>query len=207
MQTGGKSQWWRLDRYIIWSESKCHSRAWASPLSHSQALERWQQRASFLHFAGPEFGRAVSSPPNNSEHDVMRRVPPMQVQLGQRITVNFLTKEITRAYAILVKLQARFEDTANASRTIRFWMGEVRRGWEDLRDEHDSEKPPLDHMDSQILHILTKSSFESAWSIGQTLKISHSVVMHHLHEVRGFKSFHLRWVLHFSIDDLRFKRQ
>jgi hypothetical protein len=147
MQIAGKSQWWRLDRYIVWSESKCQSWAWASPVSHSQALKCWQPRSSSLHFAGPELGGTLSSPSNNSEHDVMKRVPPIQVELGQRITVNFLTKEITSTHAILVKFQARFEDKVNASRTIRFWMGEIRRGWEDLCDEHHSERPPLYHMD------------------------------------------------------------
>jgi hypothetical protein len=86
-------------------------------------------------------------------------------------------------------------------------MGEVRRSLEDLRDEHRSGRPPLDHIDTQILHILSKYPFESARSIAQTLSTSHSVVLYHLHEVLGFKNFHLRWVPHFLIDDLRLKRK
>jgi hypothetical protein len=86
-------------------------------------------------------------------------------------------------------------------------MRQVRCGREDLRDEHSSGRPPLDHIDTQILHILGKSPFESARSIAQTLNTSHSVVLHHLHEGLAFKSFHLPWVPHFLTDDLRLKRK
>jgi hypothetical protein len=77
-------------------------------------------------------------------------------------------------------------------RTIRFWIGEVRRGWEDRHDEHRPGRPPINYLDTAILRIIGKSPFESARSIAHTLKISHSAVLHHLHEVHGFKSFHLR---------------
>jgi hypothetical protein len=127
----------------------------------------------------------------------------MQVELEPKIILKFLTKENVDAYEILAKLQAHFEDKACALRTVRFWMGEVQPGREDLHDEHRSGspslddfvrsgRPPFDHIDTGILHILGKSPFGSARSIAQTLKTSHNVVLHHLHEVLGFKSFHLR---------------
>jgi hypothetical protein len=115
----------------------------------------------------------------------------MQVELEQRIVVKLLTKENMDTHEIPAKLRVHLKDKASALRTVRFWMGEVRRGREDHYDEHCSRRPPLDHIDTQILHILGKFPFESARSIAQTLNTSHSVVLHHLHEVLGFKSFHL----------------
>jgi hypothetical protein len=69
----------------------------------------------------------------------------MRVELEQRIIVKFLTKENMDAHEILAKLQEHFEDKAYALRSVRLWMGEVRRGWEDLRDEHRSETTPRPH--------------------------------------------------------------
>jgi hypothetical protein len=76
----------------------------------------------------------------------------MQVELEQRIITKFLTKENMDTHEILAKLQAYLEDKAYALRTVRFWMGEVRRDRKDLRDEHRSGRLPLDHIDTQILH-------------------------------------------------------
>jgi hypothetical protein len=76
-------------------------------------------------------------------------------------------------------------------------MGEVRRSLEDFRDEHRSGMPPLDHIDTQILHIFGKSTFEWAPLIAQTFNTSHRVVLHYLHQVLGFKYFHLRWIPYF----------
>jgi hypothetical protein len=116
----------------------------------------------------------------------------MQVELEQRIIIKFLTKENMDAHEILAKLQAHFENEAYALRTVRLRMGEAHRGREDLRDEHRSGRLPLTPINTQLMHILGKSSFESARSIGQTLKTSHRFGLHHLYEVVGFKSFHLR---------------
>jgi transposase len=116
----------------------------------------------------------------------------MQVELEQRIIIQCLMRENMDTHEILAELQAHFEDKAYALPTVRFWIGEVRRGREDLSDKHRSGRPALDHIDTQILHILGKSPFESARSIAQTLNTLHHVVLHYLHEVLGFKSFHLR---------------
>jgi hypothetical protein len=116
----------------------------------------------------------------------------MQVELEQRIIIKFPTKENMDAHKIQAKLQAHFKDKAYTLRTVRFWMEEVRRAREDLRNAHRSGRSPLDHIDTQILHILGKSPFESVWSIAQTFNTSHSVVLQHLHKALSLKSFHLR---------------
>jgi hypothetical protein len=50
----------------------------------------------------------------------------MQVELDQRITLKFLMKENMDDHGIVAKVQAHFEGKADALRTVRFWMGEVR---------------------------------------------------------------------------------
>jgi hypothetical protein len=101
----------------------------------------------------------------------------MQIELEQTIVVNFLTRENLNADEILGKFQANSEDTVRALQTVRFWMGEVPRGREDFRDENCAERPHLDYIDIQIMRILAKSSFNSVQSTGQTLNISHNVVL------------------------------
>jgi hypothetical protein len=49
----------------------------------------------------------------------------MQVELEERLIIEFSTKESLDAHEILAKLQARFEDKASVFRTVQFWMGEV----------------------------------------------------------------------------------
>jgi hypothetical protein len=92
-------------------------------------------------------------------------------------------------------------------RTVRFWIREVCRGLEDFHDEHRVGRPSLNHIDTAIIRIIGKSPFESEPQIAQTLKTSYSVLLLHLHEILGFKSFHLRWVSHLLTDDLREKRR
>jgi hypothetical protein len=55
--------------------------------------------------------------------------------------------------------------------------------------------------------ILSKSLFESARSISETLRVVYSTVFPHLHDSIGFRSFHLYWVPHLLTHDLRGKRK
>jgi transposase len=68
----------------------------------------------------------------------------MQVELEQKIIIIFVTNENMDAHEILAKLQAHVEDKEYALRTVRFWMGEIRGGREELPDEHRSGRPRLD---------------------------------------------------------------
>jgi hypothetical protein len=55
--------------------------------------------------------------------------------------------------------------------------------------------------------ILDKSPFESVRSIAETLGVFHSIVLLHLHDSIGFRSFHLHWVPHLLRHDLRETRK
>jgi hypothetical protein len=123
--------------------------------------------------------------------------------LEGRIIIKFLTDEGLDAHQILAKLQTHFRERVYALRTVRFC---IERSAEDGKTRIASG-PALDYSDTAILRIIGKSPFESARSIPHLPKISYSAVLDHLHEVLGFKSFHLRWVPHFLTHDLRQKRK
>jgi hypothetical protein len=51
--------------------------------------------------------------------------------------------------------------------------------------------------------VLDENCFVSARSIAETLYLSHSTVLKHLHEDLGLQSFQLRWVPHLLIPELK----
>jgi hypothetical protein len=116
-------------------------------------------------------------------------------------------KENMNVHEILAKLEEHFKEKEYVLQTLRFCIEKIPRGWKDLGDEYHPEKSPLDHINTQILHILGMSPFEWVKSIAQRLSTSDNVVLHHLHEVSSFQSFHLRWVLDFLTDNCRLKRK
>jgi hypothetical protein len=75
----------------------------------------------------------------------------------------------------------------------------------DYKGTARSSKPPLDNFDAKILAILDKSRFKSARSIAKTLSIVHLIVLLHLQDSIGFKSFRLHWMPHLLAYDLREK--
>jgi hypothetical protein len=131
----------------------------------------------------------------------------MVMELEERILMKFHMKEGFDANQIQAKLQTHFGAKAYALQIFRFWIGEIGGGREDFHDEHHAGRSPFDSIDTAIFEIIGKSPFDSARSIAQTINIWHSVVLHHFHEILGFKCFHLRWVSHLLTDDLREKRK
>jgi hypothetical protein len=89
------------------------------------------------------------------------------------------------------------------TRTIRFWIAEIRFDRQDLHDEIRTGRPPLDAFDYKILAILDKYPLKSSRSIVKKLLIAHSKVLQHLRESLGFKSFHLHLVPDLLTGDLR----
>jgi hypothetical protein len=68
-------------------------------------------------------------------------------------------------------------------------------------------RPPLDGLDAKILAVADKSPFESSLSIAKRPIVSYSIVLQHLHESIGFKSFDLHRVPHLLTVELREKRK
>jgi hypothetical protein len=133
----------------------------------------------------------------------------------QRVIIKFLWNEGTKerrnegtnARDIAARLQEQFAKHAYQLRTIQFWITEIRLCRQDLHDEICTGRPPLDDLDAKILDILDKSPFESANSIAERLPVAHLIVLRHLHDSIGFKSFHLHCVPHVLTDNLREKRK
>jgi hypothetical protein len=130
-----------------------------------------------------------------------------RIEHDQRVIIRFLWNERINTHEITRRLQAQFGEHGYAIRTVRFWIAEVPIGRQDLHDEIHTGGPPLDDLDVTILAILNKSPFDSTRSIVETLGVSHSTMLLHLHDSIGFRSFHLHRVLHLLMHDLREKRK
>jgi hypothetical protein len=71
----------------------------------------------------------------------------------QRVIIKFLSNEGADASQITARLQELFVEHAYQNRTVQFWITEIRRGHQDLRDEIPRGRPPLDDLDGKILAI------------------------------------------------------
>jgi hypothetical protein len=109
----------------------------------------------------------------------------------QKVIIKFLSNDGVNTRQIAARLQAQFAEYDYQFRTVQFWITEIRGGRQDLHDEMRSGRPPLDDLDGNILAILDKSPFESAYSIDERLLIISSPVLQYLHESFTFKSFNL----------------
>jgi hypothetical protein len=131
----------------------------------------------------------------------------LQMKCDQRVIITFLLNERADARDITDRLQAQFGEHAYKVRTIQFWIAEAWLGRQDFHDEIHAGRLPLDDFDVKIMAILDKSPFESARSIAETFHVAHSTVLPHLHDFIDFRSFHLHWVPHLLMHDLREKRK
>jgi hypothetical protein len=127
------------------------------------------------------------------------------MEYDQRVIIRFLSNERIAADETTTRLRAQFAEHAYKLRTVRFWIGEVRFGRQNLHDEIRTGRLPLDDVDANILAFLNKFPFESARSISERLRISHVTVLNYLYLSIVFKSFHLLWVRHLLTEDLRQK--
>jgi hypothetical protein len=127
------------------------------------------------------------------------------MEYDQRVIIKFLLNEKANARDIVDRLQIQFGEHVYKLQMVQFWITDVWFGRQDLHDEICTERPPLDDLDAKIMAILDKSPFKSTHSITETLHTAHSTVLLHLHDFVGFRSFHLRWVQHLLMHDLREK--
>jgi hypothetical protein len=125
----------------------------------------------------------------------------------QRVVIRFLWNYGIDAKQITARPQAQFGEHAYKLRTVGFWIAEVRFGRQDLHDEIRTRRSRIDDLDAKILATLDKYPFEFAGSIAERLRVGHATGLEHLHVSIGFKSFHLRWMLHLLADDTCQKRK
>jgi hypothetical protein len=124
----------------------------------------------------------------------------------QRVITKFLLNDGFDARQITEKLRTQFHKDVNSFCTIQFWIGEMRRGREDLYDAPQPGKLSDEHITDTIQQLFDEDPFESARSIAETIHILHSPVLKHLHEDFHFQSFYLRWVPHLFTSELREQR-
>jgi hypothetical protein len=56
--------------------------------------------------------------------------------------------------------------------------------------------PPDEHLATRSLELFDENPFEPSRSLAETLQVSHSIVLKHLHEDLHCNSFYLPWVPH-----------
>jgi hypothetical protein len=131
----------------------------------------------------------------------------ISIEYDQRVIIKFLFSERCDANQIVERLEAQFREDAYSLPSIQFWIGEMKRGREDLHDAQQSGRRPIESFTAQIKVLLDEHCFVSGRSIAETLQVSHSTVLKHLHEDLGFQSFHLRWVPHLLTPELKEQRR
>jgi hypothetical protein len=114
-----------------------------------------------------------------------------KIEYHKRIVFKFLQNKGTDAHNMQQRLQAQFGQDFYTFRTVQLWIGEIRRGRQDLHDENCTGRPPLDDLDAKILVILDKSPFESIRPIADTFRDNLAIVLRRLYDSIGFRLFHL----------------
>jgi transposase len=129
------------------------------------------------------------------------------MEYEQGVIVRFLLNEGSDTRQIAEGLRAKFHEDAYPLRTVQFWIMEVRLGREDLHDEPRMGRPSAEDLTAKIQELLDQNPFESARAMAETLQVSHSTVLKHLHEDFHFQSFHFCSVSHPLREGLREQRR
>jgi hypothetical protein len=129
------------------------------------------------------------------------------MEYDQRVIIKFLFNERPDANQIVENFESQFHEDAYSLRSVQFWIGEIKRGREDLHDAQGSGRRLIESLTPQIKVLFNENCFVSARSIAETLQVSHSTALEHLHEDHGFQSFHLRWVPHLLTPELKEQRR
>jgi hypothetical protein len=81
------------------------------------------------------------------------------MEYDQRVIIRFLCKERIASEDIHVHLEPQFGDATDSERSVRRWCKHARQGREDLHDEMQSGRPPMDFLDIRILALLDEQPF------------------------------------------------
>jgi hypothetical protein len=83
------------------------------------------------------------------------------MEYDQSVIIWFPSNKAIAADEITTRLQTQFAEHAYKLRTVRFWIGEVRFGRQDLYDEIRTGRRPLDDVDTKILAIFKTNLLSS----------------------------------------------
>jgi hypothetical protein len=73
-----------------------------------------------------------------------------RTERDQKMIIRFLHNRRADAHDITQRLQAQFAQDVYALRIIQFWIGEVSRNRQDLHNENDMGRSPLDDLDRKF---------------------------------------------------------
>jgi transposase len=157
------------------------------------------------------FNKRATAPPMRRDSDSISNTlydaqALIRMEYEQRVIIKFLFNNGLDPRQILKKLEAQFHENVYSLPVVHFWIGEVRRGREDLHDEPRPGRRSEEHITAKIQELLDQNPFESPRSIAETLHISHSTVLKHLHDDLHFQSFYIRWVPHMLTPELTDRR-
>jgi transposase len=125
----------------------------------------------------------------------------------QQVIIMFLINNGPGADEIEEKLTVEFAEDVCSLRTVQFWIAEVKRGREDLHDESRPGRPPAADLTRRIQEVLDHRRFELARSIAETLHVSYSTVLKHLHDDLGLRCLYFHWVPHLLTPELKEQRR
>lgn len=124
----------------------------------------------------------------------------------QRIIIKFLHNEQVDSNEIYTRLQAQFGEDTYSLRSVQRWIQYFRLGRQKIDDEIREGRPPIDHVDANILEELSKNPFHSVRSLCEAINCSSTTIFRHLHDSLQMKFLHFKLVPYHLSQSLREKR-
>jgi hypothetical protein len=121
----------------------------------------------------------------------------------QRVIIQFLHKGKIRPTRIHRRLAAQYSPEIYSFQSVQRLSQLFDWGRQNLPDDPRSERLPIYHLDAKIIGCLEMEPFYSAYSLAEALDVSPATVLSLLQNSLGMENFHLRWVPHQFVDDLR----
>lgn len=115
--------------------------------------------------------------------------------MEQRYFIKFMFIEGYSPNEIISKLSDIYGDQALHKTQVYYWLAEIKRGRDDLRDEQRTGRPCTEFLDDQIKACININPHFSCRVIASMISSSGSTVYRRL-TLLGYKSLLLRWVPH-----------